>query len=69
MIVHVILCLNEREIEKKKRKEKERRKKISQEDQMLELTFDFPLGTFNLSFSKMNSPCSLKNKQKRKEKK
>ena len=31
MIMHVILCLNEREI-----------KKNGQEDQMLELTFNFP---------------------------
>ena len=40
MIIHVILFLNERErdLEKKKRKGK---KKIGQEDQMLELTFDF----------------------------
>ena len=36
---------------------------------MLELTFDFPLGTFNLSFSKMNSPCSLKEKAREKKKK
>ena len=48
---------------KKKKKEKER-KIIGQEDQMLELTFDFPLGTFNLSFSKINSPCSPKAKAK-----
>ena len=33
---------------------------------MLELTFEFPLGTFNLRFSKMNSPCSLKAKAREK---
>ena len=50
--------MRERDSEKK-------RKKIDQEDQMLELTFDSPSGTFNLSFSKMNSPCSLKAKAKK----
>ena len=35
---------------------------------MLELTFNFPLGTFNLSFSEMSSPYSSR-KAKRKEKK
>ena len=59
MIIHVILCLNEREIQKKRK-----RKIIGQEDQMLEMTFDSPLGTFNLSFSKMNSPYSPKAKVK-----
>ena len=53
-----------RERFRKKEKEKER-KTIGQEDKMLELTFDFPSGTFNLSFSKMNSPCSLKAKAKK----
>ena len=51
----------------RKIKEKER-KIIGQEDQRLELTFDSPSGTFNLSFSKMNSPCSPKAKEKRKRK-
>ena len=64
MIMHVILCLNERErFKKKKRKEKGRKKKIGQEDQMLELIFNFRSDTFNLSFSKMNSPCSPKVKK------
>ena len=36
---------------------------------MLELTFDFPSGTFNLSFSKMNSPCLPKAKAKEKQRK
>ena len=49
----------------RKRKEKER-KTISQEDLILELTFDSSSGTFNLSFSKMNSPCSPKAKAKEK---
>ena len=66
MIVHVILCLNEREIQKKKEK---KRKTIGQEDQILELTFDFLSGTFNLSFSKMNSPWSPKPKAKEKQRK
>ena len=58
--------MRERDSKKRKRKGK----KISQEDQILELTFDFPLGTFNLSFPKMNSPCSPKEKKnKKKEKK
>ena len=35
---------------------------------MSELTFIFPLGTLNLSFSKMNSPCSPKEKEKIKKK-
>ena len=37
MIVHVILCLNEREIEKKEKEEK----MINREDQISELTFNF----------------------------
>ena len=37
MIVHVIICLNEREIEKKEKKEKI----INREDQISELTFNF----------------------------
>ena len=36
---------------------------------MLELTFNFSLGTFNLSFSKINSQYSLKAKAKEQEKK
>ena len=43
---------------------------------MLELTFNSPSSTFNLSFSKMNSPClpkakskERKNKKKKKKKK
>ena len=71
--MHVILCLNEREIQKKNKNKKKRkgkeRKIIGQKDQMLELNFDFPLSTFNLSFSKMNSPCSLKVKEKEQKKK
>ena len=60
----------ERHWEKKERKRKENERKIiGQEDQMLELTFDFPLGTFNLSFSKINSPCSPKAKAKEKQRK
>ena len=45
MIMHVILCLNEREIKKKEKKEKKKKEKkretINQEDQILELTFNF----------------------------
>ena len=42
MIAHVILCLNEREIEKrKKRKKREKKETINQEDQISELTFNF----------------------------
>ena len=58
-----------REIQKKKENKREGKKKIGQDDQMLELTFDFPLGTFNLNFSKMNSPCSPKVKAKEKQRK
>ena len=65
MIAQVILCLNEREIEKKEKRKENERKIIGQEDQMLELTFNSPSGTFNLSFSKINSPHSLKEKQKK----
>ena len=38
MIVHVILCLNERKKKEKKKKEEEI---INQEDQISELTFNF----------------------------
>ena len=44
--------------------EKKKRKIINQEDQISELIFNFALGTFNLSFSKMNSPYSPKEKAK-----
>ena len=46
MIVHVILCLNEREIEKKRKK----RKAINQEDQISELTFNFHGALLILTF-------------------
>ena len=50
-------------------KRKEKKPKPSQEDQISELTFTFPSGTFNLHFSKMNSPCSPKEKRKKTNKK
>ena len=63
--------LEKEEKKKKKRKEKKRKeqKKTSQGDQMLELTFNFTLGSSNLSFSKINSPCSPKAKAKEKQRK
>ena len=67
MIVHVILCLNEREIQKKKRKEN------NQKDQISELTFNFHGALSILTFLKMSSPCSptktKKTKAKEKQKK
>ena len=47
MIAHIILCLNEREIEKKKR---EKRETINQEDQISELTFNFHGALLILTF-------------------
>ena len=41
MIAHVILCLNETEIEKRKKKENRKKKIINREDQISELTFNF----------------------------
>ena len=58
-----------RERFRKKKEKKKERKIIGQEDQMLELTFNSPSGTFNLSFSKINSPCSIKAKAREKQKK
>ena len=54
--MHAILCLNEREIYKKKRKKN-----------ILELTFNFLLGTFNLSFFGNKFTIFFK-KEKKKEK-
>ena len=51
--------------ERFRKKKEKKRKTIGQEDQMLELIFDSPSDTFNLSFSKINSPHSLKEKQKK----
>ena len=62
MIVHVILCLNEREIQKKKRK------KINQEDQISKLTFNFPSSTFNLNFSQNGFTLFTKKRKKKQEK-
>ena len=67
--MHVILCLNEREIEKKeKEREKERRKKIiNQEDQISELTFNFHRALSILTFSENKFTLfTKKNKRKRK---
>ena len=64
IIVHVILCLNEREIKKKKRE------KFGQEDQMLKLTFNFHGALSILTLLKMSSPYSpRKSQRKKKEKK
>ena len=70
MIMYVILCLNEREIEEKKRKWKENERKIiCQEDQMLELTFNFHEALSILTFSKMSSPYSPRKAKKKRKKK
>ena len=70
MIVHVILCLNEREIQKIKNKN---RKENNQEDQISELTFNFhgalSILTFFLKMSSSYSPRKAKEKIKAKEKK
>ena len=67
MIVHVILCLNEREIQKKEKR------KIGQEDQMLELTFNFhgalPILTFYENELTLFTEKNKENKSKRKTKK
>ena len=64
MIVHVILCLNEREIEKKKKE-----KIINQEDQISELTFNFHGALSILTFYKNDLTLfTKKNKRKAKEK-
>ena len=47
MIAHVILCLNEREIEKKKR---EKRETINKKNQISELTFNFHGALLILTF-------------------
>ena len=65
MIVHVILCLNEREIQKKKKK----REKFGQEDQMLKLTFNFHGALSILTLLKMSSPYSPRKSQRKKRKK
>ena len=62
MIVHIILCLNEREIEKKEKKI------INQEDQISELTFNFHGALSILTFSK-NELTIFTKKSKRKTKK
>ena len=68
IILHVILCLNEREIEEQK--EKMKRKIIYQEDQMFELTFNFHGALSILTFSKNKLTLfTKKNKRKAKEKK
>ena len=62
MIMHVILCLNEREIPKKKN--------IKKIGQMLELTFNFHVALSILTFSKNELTLfTKKNKIKAKEKK
>ena len=66
MIVHVILCLNEREIQKINRKEN------NQEDQMLKLTFNFvralPILTFYENKLTLFTEKNKENKSKRKTK-
>ena len=72
MIVHVILCLNERETEKKeKRKRKENERKIiNQEDQISELTFNFHGALSILTFSENELTIFTKKGEiRRKEKK
>ena len=64
MIAHVILCLNEREIEKKEKK----RKAINQEDQISELTFNFHGALSILTFFE-NELTLFTEKSKRKTKK
>ena len=60
--MHVILCLNEREIEKKET--------INQEDQISELTFNFHGALSILTFYKNDLTLfTKKNKRKAKEKK
>ena len=66
MIAHVILCLNEREIEKKEKRKK--REMINQEDQILELTFNFHGALSILTFSE-NEFTLFTKKRKRKTKK
>ena len=63
MIAHVILCLNEREIEKKKKE-----KIINQEDQISELTFNFHGALLILTFSENKLTIFIK-KSKKKNKK
>ena len=66
MIMHIILRLNEREIQKKKKKRKEN----NQEDQISELTFNFHGALSILIFSKNELTLfTKKNKRKAKEKK
>ena len=64
MIAHVILCLNEREIEKKEKEEK----MINWEDQISELTFNFYGALSILTFSE-NELAIFTKKSKRKIKK
>ena len=67
MIAHVILWLNEREIEEKKKKRREE-KTINREDQISELTFNFYGALSILTFSK-NELTIFTKKSKRKIKK
>ena len=64
MIAHVILWLNEREIEEKKKKRREE-KTINREDQISELTFNFYGALSILTFSE-NELTILTKKSKKK---
>ena len=69
MIAHVILCLNEREIEKRKRKEI-----INRDDQISKLIFNFSRALSILTFSEneltiFTEKSKRKTKKRRKEKK
>ena len=65
MIAHVILCLNEKEIEKKR----EKKEIINQEDQISELTFNFYGALSILTFSENEFTLFTKKRKKKKEKK
>ena len=62
IIMHVILRLNEREIQKNK-------KENNQEDQISELTFNFHGALSILTFLKMSSPYSPRKAKRKKRKK
>ena len=66
MIVHVILCLNKREIQKKEKRKEKERKIINQEDQISELTFNFSRALSISTFSE--NELTIFTKKKRKEK-
>ena len=65
MIAHVILYLNEKEIEKRKEKKRET---INQEDQISELTFNFHGALSILTFSENEFTLFTKKSKRKKNK-